>query len=135
MGKKMLHIFYVEDDENSRNLMYMIERINPNFMSVITMPDSQDFESQLLALDPKPDIILLDIHVPPLDGFEMLNIIRQHSQFDSIPVTALTASVMNEEIEQLRVAGFYSVIAKPIDMDEFPRLLERICNGETLWLI
>jgi CheY-like chemotaxis protein len=50
-------------------------------------------------------------------------------------VVALTASVMNEEVEQLRAAGFHSCLAKPIDIDTFPDVLNRILDGESVWRI
>lgn len=80
-------------------------------------------------------MILLDIHVKPHDGFEMLHMVQSMNGFDTIPVVALTASVMNEEVEELRQAGFHSVIAKPVDVDAFPDLLRRILTGESIWRI
>ncbi len=49
---------------------------------------------------PKPDVILLDIHVKPYSGFEMLEMLRKMNGFVDVPVVALTASVMNEEVQK-----------------------------------
>jgi CheY-like chemotaxis protein len=65
----------------------------------------------------------------------MLEMIRERPEFDHVPVVALTASVMNEEVQQLKRAGFNGVIAKPIDVDTFPDILQRILDGETVWRI
>jgi CheY-like chemotaxis protein len=78
-------------------------------------------------------VILLDIHVRPYTGFEMLEMLRNHPDYRTTPVVALTASVMNEEIIHLRQAGFNGVIAKPVDIDAFPKILERIMRGEAFW--
>jgi CheY-like chemotaxis protein len=97
--------------------------------------DSTDFLERLQTIQPPPDVILLDIHVKPYTGFEMLNMVRQLPAFQETPVIALTASVMNEEIQHLRDSGFQGVIAKPVDIDTFPQLLNRVLSGEIIWRI
>jgi CheY-like chemotaxis protein len=69
----------------------------------------------------------------PIDGFEMLRLIHQEERYQKIPVVALTASVMNEEVRKLRESGFDGVIAKPLNYETFPRTLQRILNGEEVW--
>jgi len=86
-------------------------------------------------LENRPNIILLDIHVAPHDGFEMLKMLRQNDQFARAKIIALTASVMNEEVEQLREAGFDGAIAKPLSIQTFPDLIQRVITGETVWHI
>lgn len=131
----MLNILYVEDDPDSRSVVRMVQRMVPDKLNLTIFDDSRDFEQCLVQLDPQPDLILLDIHVKPLTGFEMLQVIRSRSEYDAIPVAALTASVMNEEIQMLQNAGFHSAMSKPLNMDEFPRLIERIMDGEHIWYI
>jgi CheY-like chemotaxis protein len=101
--------------------------------NVTIFEDSSDFLERLQALQPQPNVILLDIHVKPYSGFEMLKYVRQLPDFQDTPVIALTASVMNEEVQHLRDSGFQGVIAKPIDIDTFPGLLNRILDGEIIW--
>ncbi len=124
---------YVEDEARSRRVMQMIA--NDMGMDITIFEDSSDFLTRALALDPKPDVIFLDIHVKPYTGFEMLAMLRQSQQFAGIPVVAMTASVMNEEVQQLRSAGFDSCLAKPLDMDSFPEIFNRIMGGENMWRI
>jgi CheY-like chemotaxis protein len=100
---------------------------------VTVFEDSVDFMNRVLALNPRPEVFLLDIHLKPYNGFEMLQMLRADAAFSNTPIIALTASVMNEEIQQLKTAGFSGVIAKPIDIDTFPVLLERILKGEAIW--
>jgi len=90
---------------------------------------------KLRSLRPIPNIIFLDIHVKPYDGFEMLAMLRLDAVFHRTPIVALTASVMNEEVQQLRLMGFDGCLAKPIDLDTFPEILSRLLNGETIWRI
>jgi len=128
-------VLYVEDDANSRDVMRMILKMSMRLPTVTFFDNSQDFLNRLLAITPRPDIIFLDIHVKPITGFEMLTIIREQALFADVPVVALTASVMNEEIHKLRSAGFDGCISKPIDMEQFPEQMQRILNGEMIWRI
>jgi CheY-like chemotaxis protein len=128
-------ILYVEDDPQSRKLMSMLLKGRMKLPNVTILEDSQDFLANVEALDPKPDVILLDIHMKPFNGFEMLTMLREMEYLNDTPVVALTASVMNEEVQQLRSIGFNGCLSKPIDLQTFPDTLERILDGETIWRI
>jgi CheY-like chemotaxis protein len=95
--------------------------------------DSANFMARVEGLDVKPDVFFLDIHVRPHDGFAMLKMLREHPDYRDAKVIALTASVMNEEVEELRLAGFDGGIAKPIDQNVFPDLVALILKGERVW--
>jgi CheY-like chemotaxis protein len=128
-------VLYVEDDPSSRKLMSMLLRGRMKLPDVTILEDSEDFLARVEALHPKPDVVLLDIHVNPYDGFEMLEMLRRFEWAATTPIIALTASVMNEEIQKLGTAGFNGCIAKPIDLNTFPETLARILDGEVLWHI
>lgn len=128
-------VLYVEDDALSRRIMQMILKGRMNLPNFTILENSENFLGQAEALDPKPELIFLDIHVKPYDGFEMLDMLRKSDKFNQTPVIALTASVMNEEIQRLRTAGFNGCLAKPIDLDTFPDTVDRILGGETVWRI
>ena len=129
------NLLYVEDDPGSRKVMYgLLERLTvPVHLTIFE--DSTDFVARVEALDPQPDVFLLDIHVSPLDGFQMLELLRQHPQYADKMVVALTASVMNEEINRLKEAGYDGVLAKPLSFNQFPDRLERILAGERFWSV
>jgi len=128
-------ILYVEDDPQSRKLMSMLLKGRMKLPHVTILEDSNDFLANVEALDPKPDVILLDIHMKPYSGFEMLTMLRELAWASSTPIVALTASVMNEEVQRLRSIGFNGCLAKPIDLETFPDTLQRIIAGETIWRI
>jgi CheY-like chemotaxis protein len=128
-------ILYVEDDPQSREIMRLLLVEVMQLSQIILLENSVDFQAHIEALKGKFDLVLLDIHVQPLNGFEMLSVLRAHPAFQKIPVVALTASVMNEEVQKLRQAGFNGVIAKPINLDTFPDTLQRILKGERIWRI
>jgi CheY-like chemotaxis protein len=128
-------VLYVEDERRSRKVMQMLLSYKMHLPHVTIFEDSTDIVERADALDPKPDIIFLDIHIQPYDGFQMLDMLRQSHLFDDVPIVALTASVMNEEVQRLRIAGFNGCLSKPIDTDTFPDLLQRVISGETIWRI
>ena len=127
-----VHILYIEDDGQSREIMRVLVEEMLGLRGLVIFQDSEAFLERVHALSPKPDVIFLDIHVPPHDGFEMLSMLRSDG-FRDTPVVALTASVMNEEVHRLRTAGFDGIIAKPVDLDTFPTTLNQIIARKYGW--
>lgn len=125
---------YVEDDPYSRQVMQLIMQNAMGVERLTILEDSQEFLARAKSAD-KPDIIILDIHVRPYNGFEMLQMVRSDPDLSAATVIALTASVMNEEIEQLKQAGFDATIAKPLSVLTFPDLMRRVIGGEAVWHI
>lgn len=125
----------VEDDPSNRLVMKLLveKMLNPKYYAIFE--DSTDFIPRIRNLPTRPDIILLDIHVAPFNGFQMLQMIREDSVYGDTKVVALTASVMNEEVERLRQSGFDGAIGKPIALSSFPVMIERIMNGESIWQV
>lgn len=128
-------ILYVEDDSLSRMVVDILLREQMGLQHVVIFEDSRNFRERIDEFPFLPDIILLDIHMKPINGFQMLDILRQHPRYQNLSIVALTASVMNEEIDQLRSAGFDGVLAKPLDQAAFPGMLYRLLNGEKIWSI
>ena len=126
-------IFYVEDDDFSREIMTVLITEVLGFKDYVVHSESSNFQEKLAALPFVPNIIFLDIHVEPVDGFEMLKMCRARTELDKTPVVALTASIMAEEVNDIRQEGFDGLIGKPINQVTFPDLLQRIINGEEIW--
>ena len=125
----------VEDDSSNRLVMKLLVEKTLNVRYYAIFEDSADFLPRMRSLPVRPDIILLDIHVSPFNGFQMLNMIREDPIYFDTKVVALTASVMNEEVEKLRKSGFDGAIGKPIPLSTFPVVIERIMNGESIWQV
>lgn len=125
----------VEDDEMNRIAVKAVFNRVMGIQQLVVFDDSTDFMTRLKLLEIKPTIFLLDVHVRPHDGFEMLRMLRQDPDYQSARVIAFTASVMNEEVERLRTSGFDSAIGKPINVSVFPSLIARIVQGEAIWYI
>lgn len=82
---------------------------------------------------PRIDLILLDIHLPDEDGYEVLTRLRRHERFRQTRIVAVTADVSPANLERARTAGFDGFLAKPIDVDLFPDQVRRILAGESIW--
>jgi two-component system cell cycle response regulator DivK len=78
-------------------------------------------------------LILLDIQIPHEDGYVILKQIRANDRLAGTRVVAFTANVMPEDVQRVRDAGFDGFIGKPIDHHRFPKQIERILAGESVW--
>jgi two-component system cell cycle response regulator DivK len=82
---------------------------------------------------PQIDLILLDIHLPEEDGYEVLARLRKDDHFRNTRVVAVTADVSNTNLGRAQAAGFDGFLAKPINVDLFPDQIRRILEGESVW--
>jgi CheY-like chemotaxis protein len=128
-----IHFLYVEDDPMSRMVMEMLLKRGLGYQNIVIFENSQNFDVRINQLTAIPHIVFLDIHMQPIDGFEMLKRLRALPDFADSRIIALTASVMNEEVDLLQTAGFDGVLSKPLDQTLFPTLLKRILLGEEVW--
>lgn len=126
---------YVEDDARSRQVMELILTKVMQVKNLVIFADSTDFMTRLQTVTPPPDVVLLDIQVLPHDGFAMLDMIRADAQAKNAKIIALTASVMNEEVEAMRSKGFDGAISKPLSVLLFPELMEQVIAGKPVWHI
>lgn len=126
---------YIEDDPRSRQVMELLMTKSMRVKNLTMFEDSFNILERINALPDIPDVVLLDIQLEPYDGFKVLHMLRQDSELRQTRVIALTANVMNEEVERLRADGFDGAISKPLSISLFPGLMARIVNGETVWHI
>ena len=85
-------------------------------------------EALLNARESKPDLIILDLHMPRLDGFGVIQALRREQEFAATPVMALTASAMQGDRERAIAAGFTAYIAKPIQLRTLRSEVERLLH-------
>ncbi len=78
-------------------------------------------EGILAAEQHKPDLILMDINMPEMDGLTATSQLRQNAELEHIPIIALTANLMHNVLEKALDAGCDGYIAKPITVDDLPK--------------
>jgi two-component system cell cycle response regulator DivK len=79
------------------------------------------------------DLILLDIHLPEEDGYEVLERLRKDEHFDKTLIVAVTADVSQANLSRAKAAGFNGFLAKPINVDLFPEQILQVLQGESVW--
>ena len=119
------NVLIVEDYEKSLKLFKMI--ISSMGHDVLTADSSE--EGIKLAQEKKPDLILMDIQMPGMNGIDALGVLKQDERTRSIPVIALTSYVMKGDRERLVAAGFTHYIPKPIDKNSFMKDVSRFLEG------
>jgi CheY-like chemotaxis protein len=81
-----------------------------------------------LANEHQPDLILMDVQLPGIDGIDALGRLRNNNRTASIPVLAVTAQAMQGDRERFLDAGFDDYISKPIDIVDFVSVVQRYCD-------
>lgn len=115
----MAKLLIVEDTENNRVLL--TRRLRPRNHEILT---AEDAESGIeLAQTEQPDLILMDVGLPGMDGWEASRRLKADPATAKIPVIALTAHAMQGDREKSAEAGCDEYETKPID---FPRLLAKV---------
>ncbi len=108
-------ILIVEDNEKNRKLL----RDLLEYEGYLTIETETAEEALSLTKERLPSLILMDIALPGMNGFEALKLLRANPATEGIPVIAVTASVMTHDQQKIMDAGFDDYQKKPIDIDEF----------------
>ena len=116
-----MKILLVEDNEMNRDMLS--RRLIRNGFEIVIAVDGQ--EGVNLAASAQPDLILMDLSLPVIDGWEATRRVKANPATARIPVIALTAHAMAQDKEKALAAGCDDFDTKPV---ELPRLLEKI-NG------
>jgi CheY-like chemotaxis protein len=114
-------ILYIEDNES--NLYLVTFLLQARGHTVVQARDGA--EGLALALAERPDLILLDIQLPDLDGYETARLLRAEPDGGGVPIIALTSYAMAGDREKALAAGCSGYIEKPINPDTFIATIER----------
>ena len=109
-------ILIVED--NAKNLKLVRDVLQVKGYATLEATSAED--GIRLATDRKPDLVLMDIQLPGMNGIDALRVLRGNADTASIPVIAVTASVMQQDRKLIMDAGFDAYVGKPINLKEFP---------------
>ena len=111
----MASVLIVEDNPANLTLsVFLVERAGH---TVLTATDAE--RGLALAREQRPDLILMDIQLPGMDGLEAIALLKADERTRAIPVIALTALAMKGDEERIRAAGCECYIAKPLDYQAF----------------
>jgi two-component system cell cycle response regulator DivK len=121
-------ILYVEDDQYN---FVLVERTLSVLEEVEVVHAKTAAEGLKMAHDNPPDLVLMDLHLPGMDGLEMTRTLKADEQLAAVPVVALTANVMKGERERALQAGCDDFIAKPFNLRSFRELVARHLKLET----
>jgi CheY-like chemotaxis protein/signal transduction histidine kinase/CHASE3 domain sensor protein len=120
-GKKVLIV-----DDDMRNIFALSSALESYDFNVEIAVDGEDAIAKLEGIE-DVDIVLMDIMMPKMDGYEAMRHIRQQSKWARLPVIALTAKAMKDDREKCIAAGANDYITKPVDIDRLISLMQ-------LWL-
>jgi CheY-like chemotaxis protein len=118
-------VLIVDDNEQNRKLARDVLR-SAGFR---TLAAASGAEAIALADEQLPDVVLLDLRLPDLDGVDVARALRDRARTHRIPVVALSALRLEAEDEWLADVGLAGSIAKPINVTEFPEQVRRYVRG------
>ena len=114
------NILYIEDNPGNRMLVRRILEAEG-----YTIREAVDGPAGLeMAAQERPDLILLDINLPEIDGYDLAKRMRAMPNLDGVPILAVTANVMQGDRERTMEAGCNGFIPKPIDVDKLPQQIK-----------
>ena len=117
----MSTILIVEDNEKNMKLVRdILQHQGHTTLEAVTGRGGVD-----LAVTGRPDLILMDIQLPDIDGIQALREIRAVPALDAVPVVAVSASVMPDEHQKIVSSGFDAFVTKPINLKQFRETVQR----------
>jgi len=117
------YVLYIED--NPSNLRLVEKLLGPRKHIRLITAHTPELGIELAKMH-HPDLILLDINMPNMDGYQLLKLFKESSPLKNIPVIAITANAMHREIERGMAAGFTAYLTKPLDISHFYSVIDRI---------
>lgn len=109
-------VLYIEDNPANLKLVTQILGRREHIRLLTAHTPELGIE---LALSRRPDLILLDINMPHMDGYQVIEILKSDANLKDIPVIAVTANAMDRDIERGKAAGFVDYLTKPLNIEHF----------------
>jgi len=123
MDKKVVLI--IEDDELNQKLVKEILRVG-NYRAI----EAMDAETGIqMARRHKPDLILMDVHLPKMDGLSATRLIKSDEDLKQIPIVALTALAMPEDLEKALEAGCDDYVSKPFRIEDLLKTIDQLIDS------
>ena len=119
-------ILVVDDNRDNRELVVKV--LKGRGYEMVEAIDGEDALQK--AQEERPSLILMDISLPKIDGYEVTRRLKMHEEYRDIPVVALTAHVMKGDKERAIEAGCVGYIPKPIDVHELPEQIKHYLDDQ-----
>jgi len=127
-GKKVLHTaLYIEDNPANLKLVAQIFGQRKHIHLLTAHAPELGIE---LARTHRPELILLDINMPGMDGYQLMEIFKAEASLKNIPVIAITANAMPRDIERGKAAGFNDYLTKPLDVKKFLNTIDQYLSDK-----
>ena len=123
MDEKM--VLVIEDDELNQKLVKEILRVG-NYKAIAALDAETGIE---MARRHKPDLILMDIHLPKMDGFSATKIIKSDKNLKQLPIVALTALAMPDDREKALEAGCDGYVTKPFRFQDLLKTIDQLLDS------
>ncbi len=123
-----IKILIVDDEEDAVGLTKMV--LEENGAEIFCAYDGEELWNGLISKKwNKPDLILLDLKMPKMDGFEVINKIKSNPLFHNIPILVFTAKVSDKYREEARLAGADGYITKPFVAKNLGPMIRELINS------
>ena len=116
-------------EDNERNMKLFREVLESSGYRTLEAETGE--RAVALTAEHRPDLVLMDIHLPDIDGVEALRMLRADERTASIPVLALTAQAMEGDRERFLAAGFDGYLSKPVNIADLLDAVRRYCEGDS----
>jgi CheY-like chemotaxis protein len=123
---RIVKIAYIEDNRENRLLVRAV--LEPAGYTIVEAEDGRSGVE--LVLRERPALVLLDINLPGLHGYEVAALLKSQAAFAATPIIGVTAHCTPGDRERVLVAGCDGYIMKPIDIDAFPRQISEFLRGK-----
>ncbi|MCC6262780.1 MAG: response regulator [Bryobacterales bacterium] len=117
-------VLIVDDDPMSRELL--ADALSPQQFQVVAVADG--VEGLRVLEDLRPAVMLVDIQMPYMDGFEFLAKVRENPKFDAVPMVAVTAYAMVSDASRILKRGFDEYLSKPVPVKTLRQTISRLLS-------
>lgn len=117
-----VHVLVVDDSEDTTEMVRHLLEISGATVTAIT----SGFEALRVAREKQFDVVLSDISMPGMDGFEFLSKLRTLPGYEAVPAVALTGFGRPEDVQRAHIEGFYAHLTKPFDIQALAALLQKL---------
>jgi two-component system cell cycle response regulator DivK len=124
MPNKAITVLYIEDNFDNRLLVKRI--LETEGYTVLEAGNAA--EGLKLVYERHPNLLLVDINLPEVDGITLTKFLRNDPKFESMPILAITADLFRGDKERTLAAGCNGYIQKPIDVDLLPAYIEKFVD-------